>query len=374
MSTSKTTVNATVAITGMNAKPDNPGPGLAVARCLRESPDFKGRIIGLGYDALDPGLYLDEYCDASYLLPYPSAGDDALLDQLRMIQQREQIDILLPCLDAELPGMVRLLPALKEMGFKTFLPTAEQLRLRNKDRLPELAEMAGIYCPEIKSITHAGFFYKCQEEGWSYPLVVKGLFYGAYIVHSADEAADAFRKIAAEWGFPVLVQALVKGEEYNLTAVGDGEGNLLGPVMMKKMAVTDKGKAWSGISVDDQVLLDASAALAKAIRWRGPLEVEVMRDHQGHYQLIEINPRFPAWIYLSVGVGRNLPLTLLQLATGQKPTSFSETKAGVLFIRYAVENIVPIAEFESVVMQGGRNMSDIASGVSELSDKKANKK
>ena len=350
-------ITSTVAITGMNAKPDNPGPGLAVARCLRESPDFQGRIVGLGYDALDPGLYLDEYCDASYLLPYPSAGDDALLESLSAIQEKEHIDILLPCLDAELPGMVRLLPTLNEMGFSTFLPSAEQLQLRNKDRLPELAEMAGINCPEIKAITQAGFFYKCQDEGWTYPLVVKGVFYGATIAHSADEAADAFRKLAAEWGYPVLVQALVKGEEYNLTAVGDGEGQLLGPVMMKKMAVTDKGKAWSGISIDDQALLQASVSLAKAIRWRGPLEVEVMRDQQGRYQLIEINPRFPAWIYLSAGVGRNLPMTLLQLASGISPSEFPDPKPGVLFIRHAQENIVPLADFESIVMQGSRHQS-----------------
>ena len=63
------TINITVAITGMNANPDNPGPGLAVARCLRESPEFTGRIIGLGYDGLDPGLYLKDYCDAGYILP-----------------------------------------------------------------------------------------------------------------------------------------------------------------------------------------------------------------------------------------------------------------------------------------------------------------
>lgn len=349
-------IDVTVAITGMNAKPDNPGPGVAVARCLREAAGFRGRIIGLGYDALDPGLYLQRYCDAAYLLPYPSAGEQALLDQLKLIQAEEHIDILLPCLDAELPGMVRLLPALTELGFTTFLPNAEQLRLRNKDRLPELAEMAGIRCPEIKSVTQAGFFYQCQDEGWSYPLVVKGVFYGAEIAHTPDEAADAFRKLAAEWGFPVLVQRLVKGEEYNLTAVGDGEGNLLGPVMMKKMAVTDKGKAWAGISIDDQTLLQASLDLVKAIRWRGPLEVEVMRDTQGHYQLIEINPRFPAWIYLSAGVGRNLPYVLLQLALGQTPAAFPAANTGVLFIRHAEENIVPIAEFEAVVMRGGHTL------------------
>ncbi len=350
-------LDITVAITGMNARPDNPGPGLAVARCLREAAGFRGRIIGLGYDALDPGLYLPQYCDAAYLLPYPSAGDQALLDQLQLIQQQENIDVLLPCLDAELPGLVRLLPALQQMGLKTFLPEAQQLRLRNKDRLPELADMAGIACPEITPVTQAGFFYDCQEKGWSYPLVVKGIFYGAHVAHTAEEGADAFRKIAAEWGYPVLVQQYVKGEEYNLTAVGDGRGNLLGPVMMKKMAITDKGKAWAGISIDEPALLEASESLARAIRWRGPLEVEVMRDHQGHYQLIEINPRFPAWIYLSVGVERNLPYTLLQLAVGETPDAFASVKSGRLFLRYALETIIAIEDFETMVMRGGQSLS-----------------
>jgi len=350
------TTAPTVAITGMNARPDNPGPGVSVARCLKESPEFSGRIIGLGYDALDPGLYLREYCDAAYLLPYPSAGDEAFITSLKAIHEAEGIDVLIPCLDAELPGMVRLTPQFDEMGIRYLMPTAGQLQLRNKDRLPELADHAGIQCPEIKSVSQVGFFYNCQEEGWSYPLVVKGLFYGASIVDSADEAADAFREIAAQWGYPVLVQRLVEGEEYNLTAVCDGSGNMLGEVMMKKMAVTDKGKAWAGVSVFDQTLYDASAALISAINWRGPLEVEVMRDTQGRYQLIEINPRFPAWIYLSVGVGRNLPLLLLQLILDQVTGELPDAQPGVLFIRHAVETIVPQAEFESVIMNGGQHL------------------
>ncbi len=65
----------TVAVTGMNARPDNPGPGYAVARCLREAPEFSGRIVGLGYDALDPGVYDRQVCDQAYLLPYPSSGE-----------------------------------------------------------------------------------------------------------------------------------------------------------------------------------------------------------------------------------------------------------------------------------------------------------
>jgi len=336
----------------MNARPDNPGPGLAVAKCLKESQSINCKIVGLSYDSLDPGLYLTQYCDAGYLLPYPSAGEDALIDRLQTIHELENIDFLIPCLDSELPSFIRLGHLVHDMGIKMYLPTAEQLRFRNKDRLQETADHAGIECPEITTITSAGFFYDCQEKGWQYPLAVKGIFYDAKIVNNAEEAAKAFREIAAKWGLPVLVQKFIKGEEYNLSGVGDGQGNLLYPVMMKKLALTDKGKAWAGVSMFDQTLLDAAESLCKALKWRGPLEVEVMKTDKGQYQLIEINPRFPAWIYLSVHAGRNLPEVLVKLALTQQISHSSTAEVGKIFIRYAEEFIIDMNEFESIVMHG----------------------
>ncbi|THB71242.1 MAG: ATP-grasp domain-containing protein [Gammaproteobacteria bacterium] len=343
--------NPVIAITGMNAKPDNPGPGMAVARCIKESETFTGKIVGLSYDALDPGLYRPDYCESTYILPYPSSGEEALLERLTQIHEVEKIDILIPCLDAELQAIARLKPTLEEMGIKTLIPDQEQLKMRNKDSLPELARMAGIRTPDVTRVTSASFFYTCHNEGWHYPLVVKGLFYDAKVAYNADEAAAAFHKIAAEWGLPILVQQFVEGEEVNLTAIGDGNGNMLGSVMMKKRAITDKGKAWAGISIEDKKLNDAAAALIKASNWPGPLEVEVMLDTAGQYQLIEINPRFPAWIYLSVGVGRNLPYALIQNILGTTP-EFPEYKVGTLFIRYAEELIVSLDEFESIAVNG----------------------
>ena len=342
----------TVAISGMNARPDNPGPGLAVSRCLAETEEFGGKIVGLSYDALDPGLYLKKYCDTGYLLPYPSAGDDAFLERLAEIHEKEHIDIFIPCLDAELPSIIRLNSVINAMGIKTFLPTAEQFRLRNKDKLVELSGLAGINCPRIEAITNTKFFYECQHDNWSFPLVVKGLFYDAKIVHNPEEASIAFKSIAAEWGFPVLVQEFVKGEEYNLTALGDGRGNMIGAVMMKKMALTDKGKAWAGITVLDSKLYETSRQLIKALNWQGPLEVEVLKDTKGNYNLLEINPRFPAWIYLSHGVNRNLPAALVKLAMNEEPQEYKELEPGIMFIRYAEEVIVPISKFESLIVNG----------------------
>ena len=63
-------LDVTVAVTGMNAT-DNPAPGVAVARSLRHEPQFAGRVIGLGYDTLDPGFYAEGLLDGGVILPYP---------------------------------------------------------------------------------------------------------------------------------------------------------------------------------------------------------------------------------------------------------------------------------------------------------------
>ena len=62
-----------IAITGLNAI-DSPGPGVAVARAIREGFDRPVRIIGLAYENLEPGIYIEGICDKTYQISYPAAG------------------------------------------------------------------------------------------------------------------------------------------------------------------------------------------------------------------------------------------------------------------------------------------------------------
>lgn len=343
-----------VAITGMNAKPDNPGPGCAVARCLRETAGFRGRLVGLGYETLDPGFYRREICDSGHLLPYPASGAAALLERVDEVLRLESLDAVIPCLDAELPNFIAIEAELNRRGVRLLLPGREQLRRRDKDRLPALCAAAGVATPEVRRLTSAEFFEYCEGDGWHYPLVVKGIFYDAYVVHSAAEARLRFQQMAAAWGYPVLVQKFVSGEEVNLTALGDGAGAMVGEVMMKKQALTDKGKAWAGVAIDDGDLREAGRKLFAELRWRGPLELEMLRDGAGDLHLIEINPRFPAWIYLSHGVGRNLPAALLALLQGVRAErlALAPPRPGTTFIRHAEETIVTMADIAHLTLSG----------------------
>lgn len=350
----------TVAVTGMNSRPDSPGPGMAVARCLREDPEFQGRIVGIGYEALDAGLHHQGLCDAGYLMPYPSAGAEALAERLDEIGTRERIDAVIPCLDAELPTFIEAAPRLAPAGVRCLLPNRQQLRDRAKDRLPALAAALGIPVPDTRSLSEPGFFDRAEAEGWDFPLVVKGIFYDAAVVHDPGEAKAAFAEIAAKWGYPVLVQRFLPGREVNLAAVGDGRGGLLGSVMMRKHAVTDKGKAWAGITILDDALLGMAEALARELAWPGPLEVEVLCGPDGTRHLIEINPRFPAWVYLSHGAGRNLPVQLLRLLAGEAPAALPPAEPGTMFLRHAEELIIPLVQLEAMLTAGERPRLDRA--------------
>lgn len=342
----------TIAITGMNALPENPAAGISVARCLKNAFGDRVRIIGLGYDAFDAGLYINDCCDAAYLIPYPRFGSEALLLRLQEIHQMEAIDALIPCLDTELLGIISIADSLLALGIKTYLPQKEQLLRCSKNALPDLAKIVGINYPEIKSLLSPDFFYVCNYEGWTYPLVVKGIFCDARIVFTPDEAVEAFHDIAKDWGLPILMQRHIRGEECNLTAIGDGAGSMIGEVMMRKVALTSKNKACVGVTTEDPVLINTARAIIKELNWKGPFELEVICDEQGTYHLIELNPRFPAWILLSDKAGRNLPALLLELLFNLNKKPLNPPIIGTYFIRYAAEQMVYLNQIGSMVTQG----------------------
>lgn len=340
-----------VGVSGINAV-DNPGPGIGVARCLREAPDLNVRIVGMAYDAMEPGIYMDWVVDHAFLLPYPSAGHDTYRARLLQIQEQTGMSFVIPTLDTEMPFYMKHQAELARLGLRTFVPTPEQYRLRGKDRLGELAAALDLKLPTTLVVSSAEDLEKAVDRIGT-PVMVKGAFYKAYKAYTAKEALSHYHKLVAEWGYPVLVQEVVKGDELNVVAVGDGEGGLLGRVGVKKMWITEAGKIWTGVTVRHPAMLRAVERFMERYRWRGPMELECIVDGEEVY-LIEINPRFPAWTYLSAGVGVNLPARLVRKALGvpSPATEAEDYPAGKLFVRYTYELVADMDRFQSMITTG----------------------
>ncbi len=341
----------TIAVTGLNAI-DSPGPGLAVIRSLRDAESFDVRIIGLSYETMEPGIYMHDLVDKTYQIPYPSAGQDVLMERFQFINSVENLDFMFPNFDAELFNFIKIQDQFeKDLGIKMVLPTLDQFEARHKVNLFDYGKKHNIKVPFAKMIFSSVEVPKITEE-FGFPMVIKGKFYDAKIAYTLDQSVQHFNKISAQWGLPVIIQEFVHGSEVNVCGVGDGEGNLLGAVPMRKLYITDKGKAWAGVTLDDDKLIEITKNLVKETNWQGPFELEFMKTTNDEYFLIEINPRFPAWCYLTVGAGQNQVESLVNLGMNNPVESFTDYEVGKMFIRYSNDMIVDMEEFEKISTLG----------------------
>lgn len=341
----------TVGVTGLN-NIDSPGPGIPVIRALKESTAFDVRIIGLSYETLEPGIYMHELVDKVYQLPLPTAGTPMLKERIQYINDREKLDVIIPNFDAELHSFIKIGPWLREeLGIATFLPSHDSFEERQKSELNKFGEKYGVAVPASYMISQVAELRKLEEE-IDYPMMIKGRYYDAYIASSIEQATSFFYKIVVKWGYPVIVQEFVTGTEVNVTALGDGNGSCIGAVPMRKLYITDKGKAWSGISLEDEELMTIAHNIIEKSRWRGGCELEFIKTKKEEYYLIEMNPRFPAWVYLANGCGQNHAEALVKMALGEEVIPFTQYSSGKMFIRYSYDMIVDISEFEKISTTG----------------------
>jgi len=328
-----------------------------VIRAIRECPDFEVRIIGLSYETLEPGLYMHDLVDKTYQIPYPSAGTDTLWGRLMHIHKTENLDVIIPNFDAELFNFIKLRDKLEEVGIHTFLPEIESFEARDKIKLYEFGKTHEFFVPKDRIIYQARDLVEAAEQ-IGYPMVVKGKFYDAFIANTFEQAQKAFHKIQAKWGLPIILQEFINGTEINIAALGDGTGETISVIPMRKLYITEKGKAWAGITLDDSSFIDLARKFVKVTKWRGGCELEVMQTSDGKPYIMEVNPRFPAWIYLAAAAGQNQPATLVKLAIGGKVTPFKDYEVGKIFSRYAWDLITDTSEFQKI------------SGTGELEGKK----
>lgn len=343
-----------IGISGINAT-DNPGPGCGVARSLSEIT-AKPSLIGLSYDVNDPGNYITNLFTNSFLLPYPSNGWKSMEVSLSDIQNKTGLNFLIPCLDIELPLIIRHRDQLTKMGIKTLLPNEEQFNLRAKDLLPALAKEIGCHYPKTKTAYSIEELVEILKSKISFPVAIKGKYYSSYIVYNLENAILKATEIVAQWGYPILVQEKINGQEVNVIGLSNHDGQLRGSVSIKKQLTTSLGKIWTAISIRDERLIKICNNFAEQTKWKGPFELEFMVSDNRIY-LIEINPRFPSWVYFATALGINMPQMLLQIIESQDCPQNFDYSLGKFFLRYPAEFVTDLQEFQNLISYKNRNGS-----------------
>ena len=68
--------------------------------------------------------------------------------------------------------------------------------------------------------------------------------------------------------------------------------------------------------------------------------------------MLEGNPRFPAWCFLSAGAGMNLPYAVAELAAGRELSPLHDYRVGTMFVRIALDQISDMDAFSRMSTAG----------------------
>ena len=114
----------------------------------------------------------------------------------------------------------------------------------------------------------------------------------------------------------LIVQDLLPGEEYSVDVIADANGGIVAAVPRTRARV-DSGVAIAGRTVRDPELEDTAAAVARAIGLVGVANVQLRRDRSGRAMLLEVNPRFPGALPLTIAAGVDIPSLVVDLFLGE---------------------------------------------------------
>lgn len=324
-----------IAVTGMH-RGENPQPGPSIVAAIRQCwPD--AMITGLVYNAYESGIYVSGGPDRCHTMPYPTVGAKVWLNCLREVKAQTPFDLLIPTLDTEVLMLAGCEEELQAMGVTVLLPTVESLARTGKAHLSDLASECGVGVPATmvardarEAVAHA--------DSLGYPLFVKGCYYDAAMIRSAVDLTYKAAELLADWGPPIMLQEPVVGTEFNVLGLGDGKGGLMGSCAVRKLIISDKGKGNGSIIIRDARLDEITRRLVEATCWRGPFEFEFIRDaRDDRYLLIEINPRFPAWVGFPAELGANFPAAWVQYMMNGSLPVMPTIAPGKFFVRHQIE-------------------------------------
>ncbi|HEY5198496.1 MAG TPA: ATP-grasp domain-containing protein [Solirubrobacteraceae bacterium] len=302
--------------------------GAAGTAVLRALVDHDVELVAVDCDPHAAGLYLTD--EAPALVP---RGDDpGFVAAVAELVRDRRIDVVIPTVDEELIVLARAVPAFAADGALVMVPSADSLaRTLDKHRLVTAAA-ATVPCPRTELLDAA-----LELAGWELPLIVKPRSGrgGVGVALIEDAGALAAYPHDGTW----IVQELLPGEEYSVDTLVAGTGEIVAAVPRLRLKV-DSGVAVTARTVHDDELERLAGAAVRATGLRGPANVQLRRDRAGRPRLLEINPRFPGTLAITIAAGVDLPwLALLDLLGRPLPPDAGRF-ADVALVRYLDDRAV----------------------------------
>jgi carbamoyl-phosphate synthase large subunit len=311
------------------------GPAaVSVMKSLRADPSVS--LVAADMDPWAAGLYLVPP-DARTLIP--AGSDPGFADATLARCVAMGVDVLIPTCDAELRPLGQARAAFREGGVELLLAPDPALEVC-LDKFALAQRCAGrVPVPRTERLDRVA-----DPKSWSYPVMVKPRrgsgSRGIRVVETARELAEM--QASAEY----LVQEYLPGTEYSIDVLADVAGHVVASVPRVRERV-DSGVSVAGRTLHDAELERFGADVAAVTGLTYVANVQFRRDAAGRPALLEVNPRFPGTMPLTVASGVDMPLMALDTLRG-KPLPDRAGFRDVAMVRYLDECFIELGEVQEV--------------------------
>jgi carbamoyl-phosphate synthase large subunit len=314
------------------------GPsGVSVMRALGSVPSA---ILAADIDPYAPGLYLAAPEDR---LIIPRGDDPRFVDAILALCRNHAVDVVVPTVDSELVPLARRRGEFTELGVELVLASLDTLEVCvDKWRLAE----------RCRGVVPAPWTLLLDEEleldAVELPAIVKPRTgsgsRGIRIVATIEELRGCPRDGT------LLVQELLPGIEHSIDVLADPEGRIVAVVPRSRLKV-DSGIAITGRTHHDERLEAIGEQVARLIGLSYCGNVQVKEDVHGEPALLEVNPRFPGTMPLTVASGVNMPLLAVCAAAGEAMPQGRIPFREIGMARHHEELFVAVEEIASLEQQ-----------------------
>jgi carbamoyl-phosphate synthase large subunit len=311
------------------------GPAaISVMKSLGADPSVS--LIAADMDPWASGLYLVGP-EARTLIPAGLAPGFAQAVLARCVAMG--VDVLIPTVDAELRPLGRARADFARAGIEILLAPDDALDA-TLDKLVLAQRCAGtVRVPRTERLDQVA-----DRASWDYPVIVKPRTGSGSRDISLIESAEALGALEPTDEF--LVQEYLPGEEYSVDVLADAEGHVVASVPRVRERV-DSGVSVAGRTMHDAELERMGAAVAAATGLTYIANVQFRRDAAGRPALLEVNPRVPGALPLTVASGVDMPRMALDSLRGRVLPEYAGFRDTAM-VRYLDERFIELGEVRQV--------------------------
>jgi carbamoyl-phosphate synthase large subunit len=284
--------------------------------------NFKGKVLSTDSNALSAGFYLSDYSEV-----IPEVDNKDYLEILFKIIDKYEVNVLMPSSGHDIFPFSEHKEKLKKNGVIAVVSDRDVLEIC-RDKI--------LTFENLNKKFNLPFTTDKKDKVSGFPIIAKPRYgKGSRDIIKIDDYEE-LDYVDSKYS-NMIFQEYLPGEEYTIDVLSDMESNPITSVPRVRLQ-TRGGISTKGKIVLDKELIEESFRIAKHLKIIGPCCIQVKKDREDVFKLVEINPRLGGGTIFSTLAGANFPKMIIDMVEGRSVKIPDITEVTIL--RYFDEIVI----------------------------------